>query len=150
VEGNKSEINFYDHGIQLTRRFRALKFYMSIKTFGLKEFRQAITYNIELAEELEDCMRKSPNWEVISPATLAVINFRYNPIGENLSEKRLDELNQFISEKIVASQEALLVTTTLNKQTVLRMCLINPRTTMQDIKDTLATCIEIANTKKPF
>ena len=62
----------------------------------------------------------------------------------------VDELNQFISEKIVASQEALLVTTTLNNQTVLRMCLINPRTTMQDIKDTLATCIEIANTKKPF
>ena len=35
VEGNESEINFFDHGIQLTRRFRALKFYMSIKTYGL-------------------------------------------------------------------------------------------------------------------
>ena len=44
-------------------------------------------------------MRNSPNWEVVSQATLAVINFRYHPIGENLSEKRLDEMNQYISEK---------------------------------------------------
>jgi len=150
VEGNKSEINFYDHGIQLTRRFRALKFYMSIKTFGLGEFRKAITYNIKLAEEVEECLRKSSNWEVISPATLAVINFRYNPIGENLSEKKLDALNQYISEQVVASQKALLVTTILLGQTVLRMCLINPRTTMDDIKETFALCNEIAETQKPF
>ncbi|MCF6306471.1 MAG: aminotransferase class V-fold PLP-dependent enzyme [Flavobacteriaceae bacterium] len=146
VEGNKSEINFYDHGIQLTRRFRALKFYMSIKTFGLKEFRQAITYNIKLAEEVEDCLRESPFWEVISPATLAVINFRYNPINNKLKEKQLDELNQYISEKVVATQEALLVTTILHGQTVLRMCLINPRTTMDDIKETFELCNEIAKT----
>ena len=150
VEGNKSEINFYDHGVQLTRRFRALKFYMSIKTFGLGEFRKAISYNIALAEEVEDCLRNSPNWEVISPATLAVINFRFNPIGENLNEKKLDTLNQYISEQVVATQEALLVTTILHGQTVLRMCLINPRTTLEDVKETFALCNEIAETQKPF
>ena len=150
VEGNKSEINFYDHGIQLTRRFRALKFYMSIKTFGLGEFRKAITYNIELAEEVENCLRSSPNWEVISPATLAVINFRYHPIGEKLSEKKLDALNQYISKQVVATQKALLVTTILNGQIVLRMCLINPRTTLEDIKETFTLFNEIAETQKPF
>ena len=95
-------------------------------------------------------MRNSPHWEVISPATLAVINFRYNPIGENLNEKKLDALNQYISEQVVASQKALLVTTILHGQTVLRMCLINPRTTMEDIKETFALCNEIAETQKPF
>jgi aromatic-L-amino-acid/L-tryptophan decarboxylase len=145
IEGNTSEINFYDHGIELTRRFRALKFYMSIKTFGLKAFRDAITYSIKLAEETEAFLRKSNNWEVVSPATLAVINFRYNPIGNRLSEKELDALNQYISEQVVASQKALLVTTVLNKQVVLRMCLINPRTTLGDIKETIAFCNEIAS-----
>ena len=48
--------------------------------------------------------------------------------GNKLSEDELDELNQYISEKVVESREALLVTTILNGQTVLRMCLINPRT----------------------
>lgn len=144
IEGNESEINFYDHGIELTRRFRALKFYMSIKTFGLKAFRKAITYNIKLAEETEEYFRKSDKWEVVSPATLAIINFRYNPIGKNLTEKQLDKVNQMISEKVVLSRKALLVTTILNKQVVLRMCLINPRTTMKDVISTLKLCEQFA------
>lgn len=145
IEGNTSEINFYDHGIQLTRRFRALKFYMSLKTFGLKEFRNAITYNIDLAEEVETLLRASKDWEVVFPATLAVINFRYNPIGKKHTQKQLDALNQYISEKVVSSRKALLVTTVLHNQTVLRMCLINPRTTLEDVKETLALCEEFAN-----
>ena len=140
IEGNESEINFYDYGIQLTRRFRALKFYMSIKTYGLDAFKEAVTYNIQLADDVEKMLRKSRNWEIISPATLAVINFRYNPIGLNLSEKEIDELNQKISQKIMESREAFLVTTILNKQVVLRMCLINPKTTMEDVKETLELC----------
>ena len=147
IEGNASEINFYDHGIELTRRFRALKFYMSLKTFGLNEFKDAITYNIRLAEEVEKYLRNSPNWEVVSPATLAVINFRYNPLGANLSEEELDALNQHISESVVNSKEALLVTTVLNKQVVLRMCLINPRTTMDDVLETLALCESFTKTE---
>jgi len=144
VEGNESEINFFDHGIQLTRRFRALKFYMSIKTFGLKAFREAVQYNIDLAEATEAHLRKSRTWEVVSPATLAIINFRYNPIAKNLSEKELDKLNGKISESVVQSRQAMLVTTVLNGMIVLRMCLINPRTTLQDVKDTIELCESFA------
>ncbi|MBT8288471.1 MAG: aspartate aminotransferase family protein, partial [Bacteroidia bacterium] len=140
IEGNKSEINFYDHGIQLTRCFRALKLYMSIKTFGLKSFRKAISYGVDLAEQLEAHLRMSPNWEVISPASLAVINFRYNPIHTKYSEKELDALNQKISNAIIESRKALLVTTILHEKIVLRMCLINPRTTLKDITDTISEC----------
>ena len=144
IEGNESEINFYDHGVQLTRRFRALKFYMSVKTFGLKSFREAVSYNIQLAEKTEALIRKSKNWEVISPATLAMINFRYNPIDKNLSEKELDAINQKISQNVTNSGEAVLVTTILQNQVVLRMCLINPRTSLQDVKDTLNLCTTYA------
>lgn len=140
IEGNESEINFYDHGIQLTRRFRALKFYMSLKTFGLTSFKKAIEYNINLAEKTEKILRKSTYWEITSPATLAIINFRYNPINQDLSEQELDYINQNISKKIVAAREALLVTTVLQGQIVLRMCLINPRTTIDDITNTLQQC----------
>ena len=144
IEGNESEINFYDHGIQLTRRFRALKFYMSVKTFGLNAFKEAIEYSISLTEEFEGILRKSPKWEVISPATLAIINFRYNPINHNLSESELDKLNQYISKKIIESRSAVLVTTILEEQVVLRMCLINPRTTLNDLQDTIKKCDEFA------
>lgn len=144
IEGNQSEINFYDHGIELTRNFRALKFYMSIKTFGLGAFRKAIDYSIKLAEEVEADLRKSNKWEVVSPATLAIINFRYNPVSTNLSEKKVDAVNQKISAKMMASGEALLVTTLLNGQVVLRMCLINPRTTLEHVKETLTLCEKFA------
>ena len=145
VEGNESEINFFDHGIQLTRRFRALKFYMSIKTFGLNAFREAVQYNIELAEATDVHLRKSRTWEVVSPATLAVINFRYNPIAKKLTEKELDRLNAQISEKVVQSRQAMLVTTVLNGMIVLRMCLINPRTTLKDVIDTIELCESFAD-----
>lgn len=144
VEGNSSEINFYDHGIQLTRRFRALKFYMSVKTFGLKAFREAVEYNFALAEKTEALLRKSAKWEVVSPATLAVINFRYNPIDKKLTEDEIDDLNRMISKKVVESREAMLVTTYLNGMVVLRMCLINPRTTLDDVRDTINLCEKFA------
>ncbi|QTE23191.1 pyridoxal phosphate-dependent decarboxylase family protein [Polaribacter cellanae] len=140
TEGNESEINFFDYGIQLTRRFRALKLYMSIKTYGLNAFKKAVSYNINLTEKTEDLLRKSKNWEIVSPATLAIINFRYNPLNVHLTEKELDALNQEISSRVVASKEALLVTTVLQNQVVIRMCLINPKTTIQHIKDTLNQC----------
>ena len=145
IEGNESEINFYDHGIELTRRFRALKFYMSVKTFGLDAFSKAIQYSISLTEELENFLRKSHKWEVISPATLAVINFRCNPINSEFSETELDKLNQYISKQIIASRSAVLVTTILQDQVVLRMCLINPRTTFNDIMETITLCEKYAD-----
>lgn len=144
IEGNESEINFYDHGIELTRRFRALKFYMSIKTFGLAAFRRAIDYNIALAETVEAELRGSSLWEVVSPATLAIINFRYHPIHEDHPEAELDAINQHIAAGVTAARHAIFVTTLLNKQVVLRMCLINPRTTLDDIRQTLALCESLA------
>lgn len=144
IEGNESEINFYDHGIELTRHFRALKFYMSIKTFGLKAFRDAIDYNIKLAEQVEAVLRKSDKWEIVSPANLAIINFRYNPVKENLLEDKIDLVNQKIAAKMMASGEAQLVTTILLGQVVLRMCLINPKTTLEDVMSTIVLCEKFA------
>jgi glutamate/tyrosine decarboxylase-like PLP-dependent enzyme len=117
---------------------------MSIKTFGLRAFRKAIDYSIVLAEEVEDQLRASNKWEVVSPATLAIINFRYNPVSEKWSEKKLDAMNQKISAKMMASGEALLVTTILQGHVVLRMCLINPRTTLKDVQETLVLCEKFA------
>ena len=140
IEGNQSEINFYDHGVQLTRNFRALKFYMSLKTFGLNAFKEAVQYNIDLAEQIESILRKSEQWEVVSSATLAVINFRFNPLKKNYSESELDQANQYISKMIIESGEALLATTILQNQVVLRMCLINPRTTLNQVLETIEQC----------
>jgi len=110
---------------------------MSIKTYGINAFKNAVTNSIDIAEDFEDKMRNSSCWEIISPATLAVINYRYNPIKLKLSEKKLDEINQYISKRIIEDREAVLVTTVLQAQVVLRMCLINPKIQMEDLIDTM-------------
>jgi glutamate/tyrosine decarboxylase-like PLP-dependent enzyme len=117
---------------------------MSVKTYGLGSFRKAIEYNIDLAEKTEGILRKSSYWEVISPATLAIINFRFNPIIPSLSEKQLDLINQGIVKKITEARKAILATTILQGKVVLRICLINPRTTLEEIKETLKDCQDYA------
>lgn len=135
--GAAEEINFYDMGIQLTRRFRALKFYMSLKTYGLAAFRRAVENSILLAERFDAHLQQRPNWQVVSPASLSVITFRFNPSHQALDARQLDELNQRLSDRIIEEGRAMLATTVVNEQTVLRMCLINPRTTMTDLMSTL-------------
>src|SRR5262249_49169948 len=65
------EINPCDYGIQLTRSFRALKLWLSLQTFGLSAFREAITRGFELAELAERELRAHEGWEIVSPAQMA-------------------------------------------------------------------------------
>ncbi len=105
---------------------------MSINTFGLAAFREAVKTGIETAEAAQAYLERRPNWEIVSPATLAVINFRYRPADEPLTEAQLDRLNQHLSRRTIESREAMLTTTVLRGKVVLRMCLINPRTSLED------------------
>ena len=74
---HSEEFNFTDYGIQLTRNFRALKLWMSIKVFGLASFRAAIERGFVLAEFTEARLRKMPGWEIVTPAQMGIVCFRY-------------------------------------------------------------------------
>ena len=145
LAGAAEEINFYDMGIQLTRRFRALKFYMSLKTFGLAAFRETVGQSIALAEQVEDHLAGAADWEIVTSANLAVITFRFRPANAKLNDEDLDQLNQFLSDSIIRDGKAMLATTIVNGRTVLRMCLINPRTTFNDILSTLESLQDYGN-----
>ena len=73
------EMNFMYQGIQLTRYFRALKFWMSLKVFGLAAVRVAIERGFELAEMAESLLRSAGSWEIVTPAQMAIVTFRYKP-----------------------------------------------------------------------
>jgi aromatic-L-amino-acid decarboxylase len=135
VDPTLQEINFFDYGIQMSRSFRALKLWMSLKAFGVKSFEQAVSRGIELAEMAERRLRRSPNWRIVTPAQLGIITFRYHVDG--LRETELDTLNEIISKRIVDDGFAFIHTTLLNGRTVLRMVTINPRTTDEDIAETI-------------
>ncbi len=137
IKGNADEINFYELGVQLTRRCRALKLYMSMKIFGVQAFKKAVAHGIEMAERLEEYLRKDPNWEILSPATLAVVTFRYKPVDVAMNKVELDNLNQYISNSIIRSQQAMIATTLIRNNVSLRMCTVNPRGTFEQMKMTV-------------
>ncbi len=124
-----TEFNFTDHGLQLTRGFRALKLWMSIKVFGMGAFRAAVERGFALAEFTEARLRKMPGWEIVTPAQMGIVCFRY--------ERADDAAHLRLVQGILKDGFALITSTVLQGRTVLRTCTINPRTTESDIEETL-------------
>ena len=132
VHRGVEEVHPCDYGIQLTRSFRALKVWLSLKTFGLEAFRSAITTGFELAEFAEEELRARKGWQVLSPAHMGIVCFRYGDDGA-LQTRLVDEM--------LKDGYAFLTSTKLKGVTCLRLCTINPRTTREDIVGTL-DCLE--------
>jgi aromatic-L-amino-acid decarboxylase len=132
----EEDVNFYDYGVQLTRGFKALKLWMSLKVFGLDAFREAVTWGFEQGEIVEALLRQQPHWQIVTGAQMGVINFRYVP-DIDLSDSDLDGLQQAIVNGIVASGYAMVATTVLKGQKVIRLILINPRTTEDELVETV-------------
>jgi glutamate/tyrosine decarboxylase-like PLP-dependent enzyme len=128
VHRNAEEFNPGDHGVQLTRSFRALKVWLSLQTFGLSAFRDAITRGFELAEIAERELRARKGWEILSPAQMATVCFRF---GDS------DDVQTQLVDLMMRDGYALLTSTTLRGVASLRLCTINPRTTEQDIVETI-------------
>src|ERR1700722_9956928 len=126
VHRNISEINPHDYGMQLTRGFRALKLWMSIQYFGLDAFRTAMERGFELAEFAESKLRAMPGWEIITPAHMGIVTF-HNPAAD------YDKIHK----AMLSDGFALATTTVLKGRKVLRFFTINPRTTEDDIVQTL-------------
>jgi glutamate/tyrosine decarboxylase-like PLP-dependent enzyme len=129
VHRNVEEFNPGDHGVQLTRSFRALKVWLSLQTFGVAAFREAITRGFELAEIAERELRARKGWEILSPAQLATVCFRFG---------KSDEVQTQLVDLMMKDGYALLTSTELRGIASLRLCTINPRTTEQDIVETVS------------
>ncbi len=129
------EMNFMYQGIQLTRYFRALKFWMSLKVFGLSAVRRAIERGFELAELAESLLRDAGCWEIVTPAQMAIVTFRYKPSdgAERLANRVTDEL----PGAMATNGFAFASTTHLNGKTVMRLVTNNPRTTPADLRQTV-------------
>ena len=128
-------VNFGEHGIQLTRSARALKFWMTFQIFGADEIARAIDIGFDMADAAEAKLRALPNWEVISPASMAVLAFRAAPAG--WSDEAADRLNAGIAARSRAEGRDMVVTTELKGRVALRICPINPRLTRSDIEGTI-------------
>ncbi|HJT66431.1 MAG TPA: pyridoxal-dependent decarboxylase [Pyrinomonadaceae bacterium] len=121
-----------DYGIQLGRRFRALKLWMVIRYFGHDGLAVRIREHVRLANLFASWVEESKDWELMAPHPLALVCFRARPLGS--AENELDALNEAIMHGVNASGRALLSHTKLNDKLTLRLSIGNIRTTEAHVR----------------
>ena len=131
------QVNFADRGYQLTRSFRALKVWMSIQTFGLARFREAIERGIRLAAEAGTLVARTEGLEILSPPSLGVLCFRYRPRGMAWTDQRIEALNEAIQSEVIASGTAMISSTRLRGVYSLRLCIMSHQTAWDDVRETI-------------
>lgn len=119
-----------DYGIQLGRRFRALKLWMVMRYFGQQGLAARIREHCRLARLFAAWIDRSPDWEIAAPVPLGLVCFRAVPKGVS----DLDALNEAIMHGVNASGRALLSHTRLNDKLTLRLSIGNIRTTEQHVR----------------
>jgi aromatic-L-amino-acid decarboxylase len=144
TEGNSAGVLglpwFSEYGFQQTRGFRALKVWMAMKFHGVDGYTASIERDLALAERLADQVRKHENLQLMAEPSLSIVCFRFAPKSFRNDEARLDQLNKRLLEVVQLSGKAFVSSTTINGVFCLRACVINHRTTQEDI-DFLVTHI---------
>ena len=127
-----------DYGVQLGRRFRALKLWMIIRYFGHEGLAARIREHCRLAKLFASWIEVSADWELMAPVPFALVCFRACPKVEGKTEevqaKRLDALNEAIMHGVNATGKAFLSHTKLNDKLTLRLSIGNIRTTERHVR----------------
>lgn len=124
---SRHAIDYMDYGIQLGRRFRALKAWMVFRAFGRRGIVERIREHRRLAKLFQGWVDAAPNFELAAPVPMAVVCFRYRPNGASRAE--CDAANAAIVASINASGQAYLTHTRVGGQTCMRIGIGNIATT---------------------
>ncbi|NIO00735.1 MAG: aminotransferase class V-fold PLP-dependent enzyme [Candidatus Latescibacteria bacterium] len=132
---------FSDYGFQLSRGFRALKAWMSIKEHGASKYGRLIQQNIDQARYLGELIDAAPELELAAPVTLNVVCFRYTRAG--LDDTALDELNKQIEVELQERGIAVPSVTTIRGRCVLHVAITNHRSRREDFDVLVREAIRI-------
>jgi aromatic-L-amino-acid decarboxylase len=136
---------FWDYGVELSRRFRALKIWLMLRYYGTRRVAAAITKDNRLAAELGALVNEADDFELLAPVELSICCFRYVTPGAR-SDEELNELNARVMHKVQRGGSAYLSNAVIGGRYSLRACITNFRTTSRDIRATLDIVREAAHT----
>jgi len=126
--GTRGTVNDYrDWGIPLGRRFRALKLWFVIRSYGIRNMQEIVRKHISLASWFEDQVNSTPEFELMAPRTLSVVCFRYHP-DDKQEESELDQVNQRLLNSLNTSGKAYLTHTRLHGKYTIRMSIAQTHT----------------------
>jgi aromatic-L-amino-acid decarboxylase len=146
-DAERGEVNYMDYGVQLGRRFRALKAWAVFKTFGRTGVESRIREHLRLAQLFAQGIAQTAGFELTAPPEMAVVCFRALPgpgLGVTDADARSDELNRALVEAVNATGRAYLTHTTLRGRISARIAVGNVLTNERHIAALLALLEEEA------
>ncbi len=123
---------FFEESIELSRRCRALKLWLSLRYHGLAAFRAAIRKDLDCAQRLAAAVASSPALELLAPVELSAVCFRHL-LAEDASEEERNRFNLALLKRIVARGRVYLSNAMLHGKFCLRACIVNHLTKESDI-----------------
>lgn len=138
VEG----FSFFDESIELSRRFRALKVWLSLRYHGLSSFRQQIQNDLDCANHLAYLLAENAEMELMAPVPLSAVCFRYVPRSMPLSDAQLDALNLRILQLVLRRGRVYFSNATIHDRFALRVCIVNHRTTLADVEEVISEVLK--------
>jgi aromatic-L-amino-acid/L-tryptophan decarboxylase len=121
---------FFDESLELSRRFRALKLWLSLRYHGLRAFRGAIRADLEHAQRLARQVSDTASLELLAPVELSTVCFRYRAQGPR---EAADRLNAAILQRLIRRGRVYLSNATVGGRFALRACFVNHRTMPADV-----------------
>jgi glutamate/tyrosine decarboxylase-like PLP-dependent enzyme len=138
---------FFEESMELSRRFRALKLWLSVRFHGLQAFREAIRLNLDQAQRLAAAVRSRSELELVAPVELSAVCFRHL-VNDNATGEERNQFNLALLKRIVSRGNVYLSNAELKGKFCLRACIVNHLTTDADIDavvpEVLAAASEIA------
>jgi aromatic-L-amino-acid/L-tryptophan decarboxylase len=136
--------NLMDTGVQLGRRFRALKLWMILRSFGAEQLRGHLARHIELARQFAECVDAHPDFERVAPVPLSVICFRWRPADGHRSDAELDAANQQLVDRVNQTGEVFLATARVRGRLIIRMAIGHLRTTESHVRRAWELLVELS------
>jgi len=131
-DGGSPQLNYYELGPQNSRGFRALKVWLGLRHAGREGYVRMIRDDIALASRLFEAVRAHPEMEAIT-LSLSIATFRYVPPGWT-DPAAIDDVNREILERLQSGGEAFVSNAVVDGKQVLRACIVNFRTTDEDVE----------------
>ncbi|HEX3703697.1 MAG TPA: aminotransferase class I/II-fold pyridoxal phosphate-dependent enzyme [Vicinamibacterales bacterium] len=126
--------NLMDTGVQLGRRFRSLKLWMILRSFGARELRARLSAHIALAQQLAAWVDAHPDFERLAPVPFSVVCFRWKPATRTLSASGIDAANERIIDDVNQTGEVFLSHTRLRGALALRIAIGHLHTTESHVR----------------
>ena len=129
----RGKVNDYrDWGVPLGRRFRALKLWSVIRTYGTEGLREKVRYHIQIASDLKKMISEESDFEILAPVIISVVCFRYRPLG--YTEEQVNALNEKLNHQLNDTGKLYLSHTVLNGRYTLRMVTAQTNVTLEHVE----------------